>query len=260
MADPRWSVWSKLAGDEKIARVYDALLDHGEVTPTEIADILTLPRTTLYPAFEWLKQRGLVSVVERGRETRYVANAPHTWRLVAEAERLRSEALLHECEVQLPGWVSTYEAAHRPRVRAFEGETGLRELRKEAFELGGEVWEYFAVDETLKQQAKVEESKRVQYTSGFERGRSLFVLEHQDDAPPFFDRRAWEVRWLSREQAPFTGSLVIVRDRAYLVSSQAECIGLAIESSDVTNLLRSLYDRAWQQAMPWTPPHDWGMN
>lgn len=259
MADPRWLVWSKLAGDEKIARVYDLLLDHGELTATEIADRLTLPRTTLYPSFEWLKQRSLVTVIMRGREMRYVANAPHIWRLVAEEQRSKTETLTHEFEVQLPGWVSTYEAAHRPRVRAFEGELGLRDLRKEAFELGGEVWEYFAVDETLRAQAKVEEAKRVQYTSGFERGRSLFVLEREGDAPPFFDRRAWEVRWLPREHAPFTGSLVILGDRAYIVSSQAECMGLAIESSDVTNLLKSLYECAWQQARPWTPPSGWGI-
>ncbi len=257
MADPRWLIWSTLAGDEKIARIYDALLDHGERTPTEIAEALNLPRTTLYPAFEWLKKRGLVTVVERGRETRYVASAPDAWRRLTEEQRAQAETLARALETQLPGWVSAYETAHRPRVRAFEGEAGLLSLRQEAFEVGGEVWEYFTVDEALKTQAKVEESKRVQYTSGFTRGRSLFVLNNATDTPPFFDRRTWEVRALPRAEAPFAGSLVLMRDRTYILSSQAECMGLAIESPDVTHLLKSLYEHAWQRATPWIPPATW---
>lgn len=257
MADPRWSVWAKLAGDEKIARVYDVLLDRGELAQTEVADVLEVPRTTLYPAFEWLKQRALITAIERGRKTCYVASAPQTWRVVAEDHRTHAEALVRAFEVQLPGWISVYEQAHRPRVRAFEGSAGLRDLRKEAFELGGEVWEYFAVDDALKTQAKIEETKRVQYTSGFERGRSLFVLHDEGDVLPFFDRRTWDVRWLPSENAPFSGSLVIIRDRVYIISSQEECLGLVIESPDVTALLKSLYERAWQQAKPWMPPQNW---
>lgn len=259
MSDPRWSVWNKLSGDEKIARVYDVLLDRGELTPTEIAEQLQLPRTTLYPAFEWLKQHHLVKTVERGRETRYIASSPETWRMVVEEQRVEAEGRARAIELQLPGWISAYESAHRPRVRAFQGEEGLRALRQEVFEVGGEVWEYFAVDEALKSQAKIEEAKRVQYTSGFSRGRSLFVLDAEQDAPPFFDRRTWDVRFLPKDQAPFSGSLVLLSDRAYLLASQAECMGLVIESKDVVGLLKSLYARAWEQATPWTPPPHWGI-
>lgn len=259
MPTPRWSLWAQIAGDEKAARIYDALLLRGVLSPKEIADELGCPRSTLYPAFDWLRERGLISMMVKGRSVEFIAAAPSRWRVVAETKKLEAEQLLSDVQGRMDEWAATYKSGPRPRARAFEGEEGLKAIREEVVRLGGEVWEYFAVDARVKAQAKVGERERIQHTSAVPTGRALLALSHPEDIPPFFDRRLTEARFILRKDAPFSGSLTIAGQRAYLISPEDGHFGLVIESHEVVQLLRSLYQRAWDQAQPWNPPEGWGM-
>lgn len=260
MSERRWELWKRLSGDERIAQIYDVLLEVSELSLRELAERIHVPRTTLYPALDWLKNRGLISQKESGREVRFVAAPPHVWLHVVEETRAQAEALKHAVDVQLPGWASAYEVTHRPRVRAFEGEEGLKALRSEVFSLDGEVWEYFAVDAALKEMAKLEQGKRVQGTSRIPKGRVLMALEHAEDVPPFFDRRTCEVRWIPLQETPFAGSITFVGSRVYLLASRAEPMGLVIESGDLVAMLQTLYQAKWDTARPWLPPMGWDMS
>lgn len=259
MATPRWQLWSQIAGDENTARVYDCLLTHGALNPTQIAQHLSCPRSTLYAAFDWLRERGLISTTIQGRSVQYVAAAPSRWRALAELKRIEAEQVLKDIDGSMSEWVASYQHGSRPRARAFEGEEGLKAIREEVVRLGGEVWEYFAVDSRLCEQAKVAEHERIQRSSEVVKGRVLLALGKADDIPPFFDRRAFDVRWIKLEEAPFAGSLTLVQDRAYLVSTLDGNFGLIIESPETVQLIRSLYANAWRQAQPWEPPVGWGI-
>ena len=259
MSVPRWSLWSHIAGDAHTARVYDCLLTHGALTPTQIAQHLSCPRSTLYGAFDWLREQALISTSVQGRSVQYVAAAPSRWRAIAEKKRIEAEQVLTEIDSHLPEWIASFSQGSRPRARAFEGEEGLKAIREEIVKRGGEVWEYFAVDARLRAQAKVSEQERIQQTSEVVGGRVLLSLERADDVPPFFDRRPFEVRSILMEQSPFTGSLTFVQDRAYLVSTHDAHFGLVIESPETVQLLRSLYMHAWNQASAWEPPEGWGI-
>ena len=259
MNAPRWSLWVAIAGDENAARVYDCLLTHGPLSPTQIAQRLECPRSTLYAAFEWLRAEGLVSTLVKGRSLELLAAAPSRWRAVAEQQRLEADALLADIDRQMPEWVASYQQGSRPRARAFEGEGGLKAIREEIVRFGGEVWEYFAVDPRLKAQAKIAELERIQCTSEIPQGRVLLALPHPEDLPPFFDRRSFEARWTPLAQAPFAGSLTLAQDRAYLISPQDGHFGLVIESAETVQLLRSLFLAAWNQAQPWQPSKGWGI-
>ena len=135
----------------------------------------------------------------------------------------------------------------------------FRSVREEIVRLGGEVWEYFAVDPRTKAQAKIAEHERIQKTSLVPAGRVLLALSSPEDAPPFFDRRQTEVRHTSLAAAPFSGSLTLVQHRAYLVTPQEGHFGLVIESEETVALLRSLYLGLWNSSQPWTPPKGWGI-
>lgn len=259
MTAARWSLWAQIAGDENTARVYDCLLAHGALTPTQIAQHLSCPRSTLYAAFDWLREKALISASVQGRSVQYVAAAPSRWRALAEMKRVEADQVLSEIDTHLSEWVASYHQGPRPRARAFEGEEGLKAIREEVVRLGGEVWEYFAVDARLRAQAKVDEHERIQQTSEVARGRVLLALEHQDDAPPFFDRRPFEVRSILLDQSPFAGSLTLVQDRAYLISTHEGNFGIIIESPETVQLLRSLYINVWNQAKGWEPPQGWGI-
>lgn len=259
MPTPRWSLWAEIAGDEKAARIYDVLLTRGMLSPKEIADELACPRSTLYPAFDWLRERGLISMVTKGRSVECVATAPSRWQVVAETKRIEADQLLANVQNRMDEWTAAHKSGPRPRVRAFQGEDGLRAIREEVVRLGGEVWEYFAVDARVKAQAKIGECERIRQTSAVPKGRVLLGVACLEDIPPFFDRRLFEARSILLKEAPFSGSLTITGSRAYLISPEEGHFGLVIESGEVVQLLRSMYQRIWDQASPWNPPDGWGI-
>jgi sugar-specific transcriptional regulator TrmB len=259
MSVPRWSLWAQIIGDECAARIYDSLLTHGALTPTQIAQHLTCPRSTLYAAFDILKEQGLISTSTKGRSVEYTAAAPSRWRALAEMKQLDASHVVKNVEEHLSEWTASFRQGSRPRARAFEGEEGLKAIREEVALDGGEVWEYFAVDARLRAQAKLHEHERIQKTSEVKGGRVLLALEHRDDAPPFFDRRSFEVRFIMLDQAPFAGSLTLVQNHAYLISTHDENFGLVVESTETVQLIRSLYVHVWNQAKPWSPPVGWGI-
>ncbi len=259
MVASRWSLWAQIAGDEHTARVYDCLLAYGALTPTQIAEHLACPRSTLYPAFDWLRDKGLISSSVEGRSVRYLAAAPSRWRAIAEIRRVEADQVIADVDSHMSEWAASYHQGPRPRARTFEGQAGLMAIREEVTRLGGDVWEYFAVDARLRAQAKVHEQERIQQSSEIHRGRVLLALENESDAPPFFDRRPFEVRWIKLDQAPFMGSLTLVQDRAYFVSTHDGNFGLIVESPETVQLLRSLHATAWSQAKIWEPPVGWAI-
>ncbi len=259
MPTNRWKLWERLARDEKIARVYEALFSVEALTLTDIAQKLVLPRTSLYPAIEWLRERALITSEVRGKTTLYRANPPTAWRAIAEEEREQSAMLVRETDAALTGWLAEFASTHRPRVRAYDGEAGIRTIREELRSKGGSIWEYYCVDDRVHAQATMEEAQRITLSSELIGGRVLLVLQNEAIVPPFFDRRGYEVRFLLEHDAPFSGSLTFAGETAYLLSSGEECSALAIESKDFSLLLRSLYLHAWERATAWEAPSGWGM-
>lgn len=252
------SVWAHIAQSDRTARVYQALLQAQALRLQDIADVLNEPRSTLQSSLEWLLAQTLIQKEAHAREVWYRALSPSRWLVVCEERCQEAQEWRRRAEQALPGWLALYDERHRPRVRAFEGGDGLSRVREEIASMKGEIWEYFAVDEKLRQIAAYDAPKRIAISSGIG-GRVLLALASEQDTPPMFDRRGFEVRWIPLQEAPFAGSLSLVEDRAYLIASSDEQVGLVMESPDMVGLMRSLYERSWSLAKPWSPPSDWGL-
>lgn len=252
------AVWAHIAQSDRTARVYQALLQAQALRLQDVAEVLSEPRSTLQASLEWLLARELVQKEVRSREVWYRALSPSRWLTVCEERCHEAQEWRRRAEQALPGWLAMYDERHRPRVRAFEGGEGLSRVREEIASMKGEIWEYFAVDEKLRQLAAYDAPKRIAVSAGVG-GRVLLALASLDDHPPMFDRRGFEVRWIPLNEAPFAGSLSLVEDRAYLIASSDEQVGLVMESPDMVGLMRSLYERSWSLAKPWHPPTGWGV-
>lgn len=251
-------VWEHLSGSARTARMYEVLLHASALNVQELARLMQEPRSTLAVSLEWLLNHELIKKEVRAREVWYRALSPARWVTLSEELCHQSQEWRRRAEQALPGWLAVYDERHRPRVRAFEGGAGLSRVREEILSMKGEIWEYFAVDKALLRLANYEAPKRIAVSAGVG-GRVLLALASLEDHPPMFDRRGFEVRWIPLNEAPFAGSLSLIEDRAYLVASSEEQVGLVMESPDVAGLLRSLYERSWSLAKPWIPPTGWGI-
>ncbi len=258
MSHEQLLVWEYVSGNIRTARLYEVLLRASALNIQDIAQAMQEPRSTLAASLEWLLTHELIQKEVRAREVWYRALSPARWVTLCEEASQQAQEWRRRAEQALPGWLAVYDERHRPRVRAFEGGAGLSRVREEILSMKGEIWEYFAVDKALLRLANYEAPKRIAVSAGVG-GRVLLALASLEDHPPMFDRRGFEVRWIPLNEAPFAGSLSLMEDRAYLIASSDEQVGLVMESPDVAGLLRSLYERSWSLAKPWTPPQGWGM-
>jgi len=107
-------------GVSKVARVsYVALFSSGALSITDLAKQAKLYRPQTYEALEELKERGLVSVLPKGKRVLYLAAPPSKVRdLLAE--------LLAKVEVALPELETAYRRdKNKPTIVAYEGRSGV---------------------------------------------------------------------------------------------------------------------------------------
>lgn len=114
---------------EMQAKIYIYLIEHGQSTPTEIADGIGENRTTVYAAAEKLEKMGLISQKDRGKIAAYVPNHPSALELVAE-KRLRVVARqAKNLESNLPALINYYnEHQSEPGVVTFYGQEGVEKI------------------------------------------------------------------------------------------------------------------------------------
>jgi hypothetical protein len=55
----------------------------------------------------------------------------------------------------------------------------------------------------------------------------------------------------------FTGDIAIHDDQAYIFVYKGRYAAIAIQSKEIVEILRALFEMAWSCAVPWTPPENW---
>jgi sugar-specific transcriptional regulator TrmB len=114
---------------QKDMDVYQALLRLGSAPLRRIAEEASLNRGTAYDALKHLIDAGLVSHVDAKTHRYFVGADPHKLRGLAT----RREVALREASSSLDAAIPWFDAlrgesAHRPTVRYYEGEAGVREI------------------------------------------------------------------------------------------------------------------------------------
>ncbi|MFH1849788.1 MAG: helix-turn-helix domain-containing protein [archaeon] len=104
---------------EKETRVYVSLLQTGLAPVHRIAEKSRIQRTTTYDVLKSLKEKGLVSFVEKDRKTFFEAVDPAKLISALREKENRIKQIL-------PDLISMKESAlEKPKVTVYEGKTGL---------------------------------------------------------------------------------------------------------------------------------------
>jgi hypothetical protein len=138
----------------------------------------------------------------------------------------------------------------KPKVRFFEGEEGMDVFREEISESREEIWELVAVDEFTTRVAGISEKKRIELSKRAH-GRLLYAIK-PGSLPPLHAAHEVEMREIDYQRFPFSGSMVLVANRIYILTTKTKGLGIIIESREVADMLRALYDHVWQSAKPYS--------
>jgi len=128
------STLHQLGIEEKQAQVYLACLELGSATIHELSEKSGVKRTSIYNFLSEMKQAGLVSEIKQGKKILLVAENPHV--LIQRAKNQ-----VKKVEELLPEMMSIFnQPGNKPKVRYYEGESGLRHAWDDMLASGEDIY------------------------------------------------------------------------------------------------------------------------
>ncbi|MFH0928461.1 MAG: helix-turn-helix domain-containing protein [bacterium] len=237
---------------EKEAKVYLASLELGESPVQDIARKAGVNRATTYVMIEQLTAKGLMTSVERGKKRYFFAESPDKIATRVRLEIAELEEKMSSFKRVLPDLHALYDTSgEKPRVRFFEGEEGIINMLEDIHETlspGVELRQVIAADDYYKMfgtYSAHDKHKDKLFSMDFH-VRRLFTTDHEHlpvSKPEY--RHTSEARRLPKGQFPFSGELVILKNKIYLFTYSGKIIGIIIESEQLASLISSIFDLAW---------------
>jgi sugar-specific transcriptional regulator TrmB len=246
----------KLGLKDKEAAVYLSCLESGSSPVQNVARKAKVVRATTYVVLEALMQKGLVTRYKEGKKTMFSAEPHRQLMRLLEKERENIDEKQHDLEQLLPELQILMRASGgRPSVRYFAGIEGLRAIRREMvmYSKPGDTWYNFTPMDHLdavfgrgellythQRVAKKIKGKTI-FTTKSKKLRDEILTEANSD-------NYSERRFVSSDVFPSNSGLTIFRDRVAIGSFTGKVGGVIIDSSDMADMMKSVYKLAWQGA------------
>ena len=227
---------------EREAIIYLAILQHGQVTQSDISHITNTNRTTLYDHIESLLIKDCITQTIRGKRTYYSAQNP--LKILRKLEKTQQE-FLHV----LPILQEVYRnVGHKPSFTVREGTEPMAKLFRHVAETAFYIKSFSSPSNYLKH-LPFKEARYFDVTTE-KRDVKPQVLcadttENIKALKPF--SRSWiDIKLLpSTMHSPME---VLLYNKSTLITSWDKLITVEIESEDITKFLESLFDYYWKSA------------
>ena len=239
----------------KEAKVYVACLKTGPSPVQRIADQADIKRVTTYVILESLVGLGLVSQSIKGKKTYFIAEEPSNLSRLLEKRELELKEQQINFEQVLPELLNLKSIPKEsPDVKYYDSADGIRTLyssfyrdnhsnAREVFEIANadNVHAYFK--DLGKGGAN---SDRVLH------GVRSHFLYTSDRGPIYADSDAAsnrESRFIEPNRFPISGNVSILGDKVVILSlSGSRPIGIAINSHEIADTMKAVFDLAWVAA------------
>jgi len=234
---------------ESEVKVYLAALEGGPSTVIDLAGATRLSRPATYTAIETLTERGLMSTVQAGKKRLFAAEHPD--RLLQYAKRRESElrARVADLERALPE-LALRVGGEKPIVKLFEGKEGIQAIAED-------------IRETRPQ--RIDEITNVDAMRTALSNEDLLPIRHELERigtrvrglyagtnlrpPPNVDARALPERYCR-----FRGNISVTSKRIAIVTFTGKLHSIMVESEDLSDTFRTLFELAWETAKEFPKP------
>lgn len=236
------SVLTNLGLSEKEAKVFLACIENGTNIVSAIAQSAGINRVTTYDILEKLKQRGLVSFYSKNKIKYFTAIDPEI--LLEEYEKRTNDL-----RSVLPKFKALSGEINHPRIRYFEGLEGIKAIYADTLSSKTEILNYSNSHEIRtiwpsydKDYVEKRAKKKIflRGISPLDKEGEIVRAENQK-----YNR---EIRLVPREEFQFTNEINIYDDKVSIISFRDELIGMIIESIEIANSQRAIFNMCWQLA------------
>ena len=230
------------------AKIYLALLELGKGTVSEITRKANLNRTTGYDVLDGLVAKGLASVSGKEPKQEYIAESPDKIEILLKREISATEGHLKEIKNILPELKSLHNVAGRPKVRFYEGKQGLIDVYEDTLTSHETILAYATVDDMHR---ALPNYFPEYYKRRAEKGVAIRAII---PATEIGKERASKDKEEMRETALippdkyyFSPEINIYDDKV-MIASWREKLGIIIESAEIADAMKKIYELAWAEA------------
>lgn len=230
--------------DEQRANIYLAVLNQGEVTPAQLAEIIQIGRTAVYDNLRVLENKGYVRQIKQGKRQIYVPLSPQDLYNRFESQKQQLKELL-------PEFLSLYaEKDAKPFTKIFQGQYAAREIYEDILRVEKKEYVYFSPSELTLQAVDrrfMEEWVKRRVTKGV-RSRSLRVKARVVQNMEIFNDESKylrQIRYL-HGQLDLKAAVYIYGNKVGAISTKKEGSAFIIHSPDLAFTLKQIFEFIWQ--------------
>lgn len=231
---------------QKEARIYLAVLELGQDTVLNIAKKSEQKRPTTYVALDSLIKKGLIQKIPRGTTTLYSAENPdHLIDLLAEKET--------ELKKAIPLLKALYNVrGPKPQIKFYEGKEGLKKIYKILHQAEKYINFYGSIKDIIRHFPEsfltVEQIKKMNIPVKEIVSSDTIDINYAKKIVNF-DNPKHDARTL-KKGTTFILDSAIFDNKLAIISLKGNFFGVLIESKDIANSFKILYELAWQSAEP----------
>ncbi len=233
---------------QKESEVYIALLELGKGKVTEISRKAGINRTTGYDILDSLVHKGVISISGKEPKQEYAAEPPQAITEYLKREARKTEECIARSENITSELSLIYSYQNRPKIRFYEGIEGLQHVYEDTLTSHEEIRAYANVDKM--------HDTLVNYFPAYYKKRAKkgipirAIIPNTDIGKERKNNDIYEMRetaLVPKETYYFTPEINIY-DNKIMIASWREKLGIIIESEEITDAMKKIYELAWQQA------------
>jgi sugar-specific transcriptional regulator TrmB len=230
------------------SKVFLVLLELGRGTVTQITRKAGLNRTTGYDILDNLVTKGLASISGKEPKQEYIAESPDKIIFLLEKEIDDKKEKLGELKKILPEMKSLHNVAGRPKVRFYEGVQGLKDVYEDTLNSSEPIRAYASVDD-------MHTGLPNYFPEYYERraGKGIEIRAIIPNTPIGRERKSLdpkekrETALVPKDKFDFTPEINIY-DNKVMIASWREKLGIIIESTEIADAMKKIYELAWAEA------------
>ena len=233
---------------EKEVAVYLALLELGSGTVSKISRYAGINRTTGYDILDSLANKGLANISCKEPKQEFAAEPPEKIEkfILEEIEKKKRE--LDEAKKLIPQLKSMHNIAGRPQVRFYEGREGLEEVYEDTLTSTEPIRAYASVE-------NMHDGLPGYFPRYYQRrsGKGIAIRAIVPDSMAGRERKSFDAKenretaLVPREMFDFIPEINIY-DNKVMIASWREKLGIIIESVEIADAMKKIYELAWGEA------------
>lgn len=233
---------------ENEAKVFLVLLELGKGTVTQITRKAGLNRTTGYDILDSLVTKGLASISGKEPKQEYISESPDKIISLLEHQISDKEQQLKKIKSVLPEMRSLHNVAGRPKVRFYEGVEGLKDVYEDTLSSTEAIRAYASVGDM--------HEGLPGYFPGYYKKRAekgIAIRAIIPDTEAGIERKTLdknemrESALVPKEKFLFSPEINIY-DNKVMIASWKEKLGIIIESAEIADAMKKIYELAWAEA------------